>query len=157
MADIVKTLGDQLPVECQATKCSGAGCSLKLNNLPKPYVLIDMDCKELEHPTGNRCDFIFISGEDVINKKDAWIVPIELKSGRLDASQVIKQLQSGSNFAASIMPQNVRVQFIPIAAHGGRAHSREIKKLRQQRIRFRQIQAQIKLTRCGRSLSEQLR
>lgn len=153
MVDIVKALNNQLPVECQATKCSGAGCSLELNNLPKPYVLIDMDCKELKLTASNRCDYLFISNKE----RQCLVVPIELKSGGLDASQVIKQLQAGSKFAASIMPQNIRVHFIPIVAHGGRSHPHELKKLRQQRIRFRQIQAQIKLTRCGRSLSDQLR
>lgn len=155
MVDIVKALSNQLPVECHATRCTGPGCSLKLNNLPKPCVLIDMDCKELEHPAGNRCDYLFISN----NKRQCMVVPIELKSGRLDASQVIKQLQAGSNFADSIIPEyyDVEVQFTPIVAHGGRAHSREIKKLKGQLISFRQIQAQIKLTRCGRSLSDQLR
>ena len=153
MVDIVKALSNQLPVECHATRCTGPGCSLKLNNLPKPCVLIDMDCKKLKLTAGNRCDYLFISN----NERQCLVVPIELKSGGLDANQVIKQLQAGSNFAASIIPQNIRVQFIPIAAHGGRAHSREIKKLRQQRIRFRQVQAQVKLTRCGRSLSDQLR
>lgn len=155
MADIVKTLSNQLPVECQATKCSGSGCSLKLNNLPPPFILIDMDCKELKLTAGNRCDYLFISN----NERQCLVVPIELKSGRLDASQVIKQLQAGSNFAASIIPDHydVEVQFTPIVAYGGGAHSLELKKLKGQSIRFRQIQAQIKLTRCGRSLSEQLR
>lgn len=155
MADIVKTLSGQLPVECQATKCSGSGCSLKLNNLPKPYVLINMDCKELKLTTDNRCDYLFIS----IKKRQCLVVPIELKSGGLDASKVIKQLQAGSDFAASIIPEyyDVEVQFTPIVAYGGRAQSREIKKLKGQLISFRQIEAQIKLTRCKRSLAEQLR
>lgn len=153
MVDILDAVLSKIPEKCRAKQCKEAQCSLKLNNLPKPCVLINMDCKELEHSTGNRCDYLFISNKE----RQCMVVPIELKSGGLDASQVIKQLQAGSNFAASIMPQNVRVQFIPIAAHGGRSHPHELKKLRQQRIRFRQIQAQIKLTRCGRSLSDQLR
>ena len=158
MGDIVKMLSDQLPVECQATKCSGSGCSLELNNLPKPYVLIDMDCKELEHPAGNRCDFIFVSDEDVINKKDAWVVPIELKSGILDPGQVIPQLRAGADFADTIMPPNIKVQFIPIVASGNTAHRpSELKEFRKYRVKFRQIRAYIKLAECGENLSDQLR
>lgn len=158
MVDIVKALSNQLPVECQATKCSGAECSLELNNLPKSYVLIDMDCKELEHPSGKRCDFIFISDEDVINKKDAWVVPIELKSGRLDPGQVIPQLRAGACFADTIMPQNVKVQFIPIVASSNTSYRpSELEEFRKYSVKFRQIRAYIKLAECGENLSNQLR
>lgn len=155
MVDILNAVLIKIPEKCRAKQCREAQCSLKLNNLPKPCVLIDMDCEKLKLTASNRCDYLFISNK----KKQCLVAPIELKSGGLDASQVIKQLQAGSNFAARIIPDyyDVEVQFTPIVAYGGGAHPRELKKLKGQRIRFRQIQAQIKLTRCGRSLSEQLR
>lgn len=155
MVDILNAVLIKIPEKCRAKQCREAKCSLKLNNLPKPCVLIDMDCEKLKLTASNRCDYLFISNK----KKQCLVAPIELKSGGLDASQVIKQLQAGSNFAARIIPDHydVEVQFTPIVAYGGGAHPRELKKLKGQRIRFRQVQAQIKLTRCGKSLSDQLR
>ena len=157
MADILNDVLSKVPEKCRAKQCREAKCSLKLNNLPKPYVLIDMDCKELEHPAGNRCDFIFVSDEDVINKKDAWVAPIELKSGRLNPGQVILQLQSGADFADTIMPQNIKVQLIPVVASGNTSYRpSEFEEFRKYPVKFRQVRAYIKLAECGENLSKQL-
>ena len=158
MADILNAVLIKIPEKCRAKQCRGAKCSLELNNLPKPYVLIDMDCKELEHPAGSRCDFIFVSDEDVINKKDAWVVPIELKSGRLNPGQVIPQLRAGACFADTIMPKDIKVQFVPIVASGNMSYRpSELEEFRKYPVKFRQIRAYIKLAECGENLSDQLR
>lgn len=128
------------------------GCSVSLKNVPQPFFLIQMDCDKL--PIGQnekRCDYIFIGGSDRV-----WIVPMELKKGDLGASEVMKQLQAGAQFAERIIPRNEQIFFLPIAVFGGKAHPTERRKLRQSanRIRFRNQRFNIQLLKCGGHLVE---
>lgn len=128
------------------------GCSVSLKNAPQPFFLIQMDCDKL--PIGQnetRCDYIFIGGSNRV-----WLVPMELKKGDLGVSEVMKQLQAGTQFAEKIIPRNEQVSFVPIAVFGGKAHPIELRKLRQSanQIRFRNQQFNIQLLKCGKPLVE---
>ena len=125
-----------------AAECDRDGCSLDLDGVPEPYILVDMD-----HPAGPapqnkpRCDYIFIGGNN-------WLAPIELTRGRADAGKFSRQLQAGANIADQIVPVNAQVRFRPIAAYGREPRRAEITKLRNISIRFRRERELVKVIRC---------
>ena len=136
--------------ECLARRCRRDGCSLTLESLAQPFLLIDMDHEK--SPTndsgGKKCDFIFIGDES----NSSWIATLELKRGKLRAKEMLAQLQAGAKVAERIVPHNDRARFRPIAVYGGKAHLAERKRLSSNRVRFRSQKNRVALVRCGTSL-----
>ena len=134
--------------ECLATRCRKEGCSLTLKDLPRPYLLIDMDHRMApsESHERNKCDYIFIGDEG------NWVVPLELTRGKLEANKVLPQLQAGARVAEEIVPRKARTQFRPIAVYGREFRGSERNKLSQKTngIHFR---GQVMLVRAVRSRS----
>ena len=154
MANLVRRIRENLPDECFATgRLRKEGCSVSLKDAPTPSITIDMD--KPQAPVGQdetKCDYIFIGGCD-----DVVLVPLELKRGKLDASDVAKQLQAGANIAAArIIPKHEQVQFLPVAVCGGKFHRAEIRRLSQSKIRFNNQNANVRLLRCGQRLIDAL-
>ena len=87
------------------------------------------------------------------------MVPIEMKKGSVDPGEVQKQLQAGTNFAAStLLSQNVAITFKPLAVYGGKLKrfvSQELKKS-QYKVEFQAGKREIKLCRSGTSLASVL-
>ena len=154
MANLVRRIRENLPDECFVTgRLRKKGCSVSLRDAPVPSITIDMD--KPQAPGGQndtRCDYIFIGGSD-----DVFLVPLELKRGKLDASDAAKQLQAGANIAAArIIPKSEQVQFLPVAVCGGKFHRAEIRRLSQSKIRFNNQNANVRLLRCGQGLIDAL-
>ena len=129
---------------------------MPLTNAPSPRLIIDFDKPESPlSQSDTRCDFLFIAEE---SNNPGWVAPLELKSGKVDASETIKQLQAGASAAEMIVPQNEAVRFRPIAAHRG-IHRAELIKLRNKasRIRFRGSMEYVRLMSCGSPLVQALR
>ena len=144
----------KVPGECLAERCRRAGCSVTLKDAPSPHLIIDVDCKKLPiGPSDPKCDFIFLSDEGKL------VVPIELKKGNPDASQIVGQLRAGAALAERIVPDDVKVQFRPVAAYGGRAHPIELRQFRRPHnfVRFRGRPLEVKLLSCGDSLAKALK
>ena len=140
--------------DCLAQRCRKNNCSLTLNDLPDQFILVDMDHGKA--PTrsefGKKCDYIFI-GED---NEEAWVAPLELKGGKLKASEVVEQLQSGARVADHILPSAARTRFRPVVAYRRRIHRAEQKRLQSSRVRFRSQERLIKRVKCGTSLMDAL-
>ncbi len=155
MANLVNQIKQNLPKECFATgKLRKEGCSVSLKNAPTPSITIDMDKpQDPVKQNATKCDYIFIGGYD-----DVFLVPLELKRGKLDASDTVKQLQAGADIAAAcIIPSCERVQFVPVAVCGKFPRAERNRLLRSSsRIRFRGEQFNIQLLRCDRPLVEVL-
>ena len=83
-------------------------------------------------------------------------MPLELKRGKLDASDALKQLQAGANIAARIIPKHEQVQLLPVAVCGGKFHRAEIRRLSQRKIHFRSQSSNVQLLRCGQRLTDAL-
>ncbi len=154
MADLVRRIRENLPDECCATgRLRKKGCSVSLKNAPTPSITIDMDNPQA--PVGQdetKCDYIFIGGSG-----NVFLVPLELKRGKLDASDALKQLQAGANIAAArIIPKRERVQFQPVAVCGGKFHRIDRHRLSQRKIRFKNQNSNVQLLRCGDSLIKAL-
>ena len=140
--------------DCLTRRCSKKKCSLKLNDLPNSHVLIDMDHKKapILSEQEKTCDYIFIGDEG-----DAgWVAPLELKGGKLNASDVVEQLQSGARVADHILPSAARTRFRPVVAYRRRIHRAEHKRLQSSRVRFRRQERLIKRVKCGTSLMDAL-
>ena len=154
MANLVGRIKDSLPDGCIASgRLRKEGCSVSLKNAPTPSVTIDMDKRQA--PVGGnetKCDYIFIGGCD-----DVYLVPLELKRGKLDASDVVKQLRAGANIAAArIIPIREQVQFLPVAVCGGKIHRAEIRRLLQSKIRYKSQNSTVRLLKCGDPLIKAL-
>ncbi len=145
---LVRLVKQNIDSECLDTKCSKEGCALTLSGLQEPFLLIDMDHEKA--PMGRqgekKCDYIFIG------EVGAWVSPLELKRGKLRASEVVRQLQAGAVVAERFVPLAAKTEFCPIAAYGGGAHRNEITALRNSSVRFRSKETSIVLVRCNTSL-----
>ena len=140
--------------DCLAQRCRKNNCSLTLDDLPDLFILVDMDHKKA--PTlserEKKCDYIYFGVED-----DAgWVAPLELKGGRLDASEVVEQLQAGASVADHIVPREAQTRFRPIVVHGRGIHRAELKHLQKRRVRFRNQNNLVGKARCGTSLADAL-
>ena len=128
---------------------------MPLKNAPEPSILIDMDHPRA--PVGqneSRCDYIFIGGSNSV-----LLVPLELKRGKPNASETVRQLQAGADIAdTQIIPREEQVRFLPVVFHGGSLRRPELIQFRARpnRILFRGKRINIKLARCGTPLIEAL-
>lgn len=158
MSAFVDAVKVDIPDACHARKCRGDGCHLKLDGLGPARVLIAMDCDELARSQAERqrtCDFLFVG-------EGNWIVPIELKRGSMEASEVVAQLRAGAKFAEErilhLLPTPKRLHFRPVVAFRG-THPQQRAALRQKRnrIRFGGEFRSILTARCGDSLGRVVR
>ena len=154
MADLVERIRENLPNECLAKgKYRKKGCSVSLQKAPVPFIMIDMDKPQAPvKQNDTKCDYIFIGGSS-----NVFLVPLELKRGKLDASDVVRQLQAGANIADNrIIPKRESVQLLPVAICGGKFHRAEIRRLSQHKIRFRGKPSNVQLLKCGDPLTKAL-
>ncbi len=154
IVDAVRAGTDAL---CHDTRCRDGGCSLSLDQLPQPNVLINLE-REASPASANKphCDFLFVGGED--ENGGPWVAPIELTTTEKRASEFVRQLSSGAVIAARLLPRGVPTRFNPIAVHDGlrSIESRNLKK-EINKIRFRGGKAVgIRLVRCGSRLADAL-
>ena len=154
MTTLVESVRSRVPKNCISTRCQAKGCSANVGDAPTPFVLVDMDCRTLSlNQSSSRCDFIFVTDSGDL------VAALELKRGKVEASQVVRQLQAGADFADSVVPKRSVVRFVPIAVYGGKAHRGELTKLgrKQSQIRFRSSRVRIELLRCGQPLVNAIR
>ena len=118
---------------------------MSMRDAPAKRILIDVDRVSA---TGQKCDLLFIGEDD----NNAWVAPIELKSGSFGGASVARQLQGGADIAARWLPRNARFKLVPILAHGKGVNRREFKALRGVKIRLRGERRQAQLIRCGAPL-----
>jgi hypothetical protein len=79
-----------------------------------------------------------------------YTVPIELKNGDVDASEVLAQLQQGAHFADRFAPKDRDSICRPILIHGPGIHKSQQKKLNRAKVRFRGTDSTIERGRCDR-------
>jgi len=151
MANLVNQIKQNLSDKCIAKrKYRKEGCSVSLEKAPEPFIMIDMDKPQAPvRQNETKCDYIFIGGSS-----NVFLVPLELKRGKLDAGDIVKQLQAGANIAATrIIPKREQVQFLPVAVC--RKFSRaEIRRLSQRKIRFKTQTSDVQFLKCGQPLVE---
>lgn len=140
---------------CLDKKCKRPGCRVSLKGVPESHLIIDFD--EPDSPldeSQTRCDYLFVADG---NRNGGWVVPLELKRGKYDASEVVKQLEAGRKVAEDIVPGKTRVRFRPFLVFEKAPHPAEILELRRSKIRFRGSEKRIESMKCGGELMKKLR
>ena len=119
-----------------------------LQSKPANRVVLDVD---LAFPTDrastSQCDLILFHIDDAQNCLVS--VPMELKSGGFDASEVVNQLREGARIVDSFVPKDVQIDLVLILVHGGSMPRSQRNRLRTSRIRFRGEEFPINTARCG--------
>lgn len=150
----VAEVDSRIPPCCRSKRCNKDGCRVDLRGITKTRVLVDMDCRSLPIPEGRkRCDYLLVADES----DKTWIVPIELKSGRLKAEDVLEQLQGGADAAGIWLPTGTFVELVPVLAHGKSIHPQDLKVLRTRKVQLRGKKKATVLIRCRDPLTKALR
>ena len=147
---ILGRIRTQVGTESLSGSCSRDGCRVYMTDVLSPRIVVDVDrASQVHEITGKRCDFIlFFLG---VAKDTLVMVPMELKSGGIDASTVSEQLQRGVEFAERFTPNRIEVGTVchPVLFHGKSIHEKARKALNRAKVRFRGQQLTIKTARCG--------
>ena len=153
MSDVVQALRDQVPQECMARTYAKGSCSISMKGVPANHATVDMDCGALGlAEDAKRCDLLFVGEDD----NDAWVAPIELKSGAFSARSVKEQLQGGADLANRLLPRKAEPHFVPVLAHGRGIRKEKTRTLQAALVAFRGQRHRPKLIRCGSPLSHAL-
>ena len=133
------------------------GCSVSLQDAPKPRLIIDFD--KPGSPLARqqtRCDYLFVAQ---VPTEPGWVVPVELKRGEMDATEVVGQLKAGARASEQLVPGTIAVNFRPVAAVGGGIAKAQRNALRAPRnkVPFRGTAEFVRLIRCGGKLIQGLR
>ena len=124
------------------------GCRISMANIPTNRIVLDVD---LALPTGsaktNQCDFVLF----YIDRAQSSLigVPMELKRGDVDASEVVAQLREGARIIDNCTPNDVDVNLVLVLVHGGSMHRSQRNRLKTARVRFRGEEFPINTTRCS--------
>lgn len=149
MSRTVAQFEDNVPDCCRAARCNKEGCRVDLGGAPQVRVVVDMDCEALPIPHyQRRCDYVFV-GED---SNATWVAPIEMKTGRLSANEVLEQLEGGALTADKWLPKKVEFQFVPILAHAKKIRRNNLRVLLSKKIQLRGQSRKAVLIKCGERL-----
>lgn len=132
----------------EATSYTKDGCSVSMADIPSERVVLDVD---LAFPTdqenGNKCDLVLFYIDQTQNCLIG--VPMELKSGNVDVSDVFAQLGQGARIVDDFVPKNAEINLVLLLVHGGGIHRAQFDKLKTSRIRFRNDDFPINTTKCS--------
>ena len=149
--EILSGIRSRVGTDNLSNTCSRDGCRVSMTDVPTPRIVVDADRAFPAHNReGKRCDYIlFFIGAA---KNTLVMVPMELKSGKVKASEASDQLRQGAEFADRFTPDHsgVKPTCHPILFHGKPIHEKERKALNRTKVTFRSQQLTIKTARCGR-------
>ena len=149
MNEVLDGIRSQVGTENLSNSCRRDGCRVSMKDVPSHRVLVDADLAFPAHAMkGRRCDYVlfFIAAD----KETLVTVPIEIKSGGVDASEASEQLQRGAEFAHCFAPQTSEASCHPVLFHGESIHPKQRKTLNRTKVLFRGLQLTIKTARCNR-------
>ncbi len=117
-------------------------------NIPSARVVLDVDrAFPTDRARTNQCDFVLFYIDTTQNRLVG--VPMELKKGSVNASEVIAQLQEGARIVDNHTPHDVEMDLVFLLVHGAGMHRSQRNRLRTARIRFRGTEFPINTARCG--------
>ena len=146
--DALGCIREKIGEENLIGSCSRDGCQVFLTGIPSPRIIVDMDrVFSIRKARGNKCDFVLFFKAK--GEKGVLAVPMELKSGDVDASKAVVQLQAGVAFADRIVKNFPGSRCRPILFYGGRFHRKQRSELNRVKISFRGQSLTIAAARCG--------
>lgn len=153
---ILRSVNLAVDSQCLSRQCTGGRCSLQMPRKHQDWILINMDSPSAPlNKSKRRCDYIFFGK---IEGEEEWTIPIELKEGDVDASQVALQLQAGAEVADKILRSSDKVKFLPVVV-SGKFYKREKRELEREKnkIRFRNTKVIIERIKCKSKLADVLK
>ena len=150
MNGVVDAVSHAVPDSCRVHACNKDGCSISVRTAADRKAIVDLDCEALRIPHDRkRCDYLFFGEKGA----RSWVVPIELKSGSFNAADVVEQLQGGADEAGAWLPQEIRLQLVPLLVHGTKVvRKKQLVAFRSEKIDLRGQKKQVVLSRCGDNL-----
>ena len=149
MTGLLSAVRSRIAQSCIVSRCSKEGCSVSLPGDSSGRLVIDCDLPGSPFgPNDPKCDYLLF--EEPQNRLGRAI-PIELKSGRIRARDVIEQLQAGTTAAENLIPRQANVQLLPLLAYGNIPKG-ERAAINNGTVRFRGDPERIKRIRCGANL-----
>ena len=140
---------EQVSPNSLTNECGGEGCQVYRTDIPPERVVINVE-KEFDArgESKKRCDRLLFYG----NKNSLVAVPIELKGrGKGDESQVLEQLKSGLEFAATLVSDVKEAVYVPIVFTKSGIKSRNPRQQnRQLKVKFQGKTLTVLTGRCGR-------
>ncbi len=132
-------------------ECGGEGCRVYRTDLPRKRVVINVE-KEFDSrgDSRKRCDRMLFYGN--AGKKTFVAVPIELKSGKTEESDVREKLENSLKFATTLAPdrrENGETVYVPVLFHG-RGINWTNPRRRQLTVNFQGKSVPVLIGRCGR-------
>lgn len=131
--------------------CGGEGCKVYREGLPRKRIVIDVE-KEFKSrgDSGKRGDRLLFYGN---TPKTVFVaVPIELKSGKANESDIRKKLENSLQLAVTVAPdrkENGETVYVPVLFHG-RGINWTNPRRRQLTVNFRGKPLPVLIGRCGR-------
>ena len=148
MKEVLEGIRADVGAENCRESCSRDGCRVSLEDIPGDRIVVDADKAFQAHGReGKKCDFILFVLE---GGRKLVAAPVELKSGGVDVSDALEQLQAGAAFAERFAPEADGVECRPILFHGSAIHRNDRSTLNRKKIRFRGADLTVKTKRCGR-------
>ena len=139
----------QVSPDSLTKSCSGERCTVHLDDIPTEQVIINVEKEfDIRKESGKRCDRLLFYE----NKNTFVAVPIELKGrGKGDESDVLEQLKSGLEFAATLVLDLKDPVYVPIVFTKGGIKSRNPRRQnRELKVKFQGKTLTILTGRCGR-------
>ena len=142
---------EQVSPHSLTDECGGEKCKVYLtDDIPKERVVINVE-KEFDArgESRKRCDRLLFYG----NKNTLVAVPIELKSGKADESDVREKLENSLKFAATLAPDRKgsgETVYVPVLFHGRGINWTNPKNRRQLTVNFQGKPVLVLIGRCGR-------
>ena len=154
MSEVVEAVSNAIPAACRVHDCNKDGCSVSVRTAAPRRIVVDLDCEDLHLPrVRKRCDYLFFGEKGARSQ----VVPIELKSGRFNATDVIDQLQGGADVADGWLPKEAHFQLVPLLVHGAKVVRRiERTALRSRKVGLRGQTQQVVMIGCGGKLKDVL-
>lgn len=119
-----------------------------LAGVPSERIIVDMD-KVFPNSTDSQGDYVLFFMDD--DHSVLVTVPMELKSGDVDASKAHEQLQQAATYAERLVPASSKPECHPLLFCGRkRMHRAQRDRLNKAKIRFGGRNLTIKTARCGK-------
>ena len=133
-------------------ECGGEGCQVYRTDIPPERVVINVE-KEFDarRERGKRGDRLLFYGN--ASKNTLVAVPIELKSGKVDESDVREKLENSLKFAATVAPdrkESGETVYVPVLFHGRGINRTNPRNRRQFTVNFQGKSVLVLIGRCGR-------
>ena len=135
--------------ESETTSYTRNGCRVSLAKIPQARVVLDVDIAfPVDRADTSQCDLVLF----YVDARQAClvVVPMELKRGNVDASEVIAQLQGGMRLVERLLPTRVKTRCMPVLVHGRRFPTNQRREwLKISNVNFRGQKYPVNTTRCG--------